>query len=77
MQTCRGHTRGIAETLQITAAFQTKTPHASRASEGSGRVRIMLSYFFIIFHGINRNTRLAVFHRSCGVAGKQGSFVSK
>ena len=80
MQTCRGHTRGIAETLQITAVSQTKTPHPSRAGEGAGRVRvvsIMLSYFSIIFHAINRNTRLAVFHRSCGVEGKQGSFASK
>jgi hypothetical protein len=77
MQTCRGHTRGIAETLQITAASQTKTPHSSRAGEGSGRVRIILYYFFIIFHAINRNTRLAVFHLSCGVEGKQGSFAQK
>jgi hypothetical protein len=77
MQNCRGHTGGIAETLQITAVSQTKAPHASRAGEGSGGVRIMLYYFFIIFYALNRNTRLAVFHRSCGVEGKQGSFAPK
>jgi hypothetical protein len=70
MQNCRGHTSGIAETLQITAAPKRKASHSSRASEGSGRVRIvsiMLFYFFpICFRGSNRNTRLAVFIGAAG-----------
>jgi hypothetical protein len=50
MQNCHGHTRGIAETLQITAAPKRKAPHSSRAGERSGRVRIVsitLSIFFL------------------------------
>jgi hypothetical protein len=69
MQNCRDHTRGIAECFRSPRRPKTKTPHSSRAGEESRRVRIistMLSHFFHCFHGISRNTRLAVLIGAAG-----------